>query len=95
MSVDSDTVKRIARLARIAEPDDRLEPLAVELNDILSWIEQLNEVDTDNVVPMTSAVDTTLPWRKDDVTDGDRQGEVLRNAPDANAEFFRVPKVVE
>lgn len=95
MSVDRETVRRIARLARIAEPDERLDPLAAELNDILSWIEQLNEVDTENVAPMTSAVETSLPWRADKVTDGDRQTDVLKNAPEADAEFFRVPKVVE
>ena len=95
MSVDRDTVKRIARLARIAEPEERLEPLASELNDILSWIEQLNEVNTDDVPLMTSAVETTLPLRQDKVTDGDCQDEVLRNAPNGSAEFFRVPKVVE
>ena len=95
MSVDRDTVRRIAKLARIAEPEDRLEPLAEELNAILSWIEQLNEVDTSNVAPMASAVDTSLPQRKDEISDGGYQTEIVKNAPDAHDKFFAVPKVVE
>jgi aspartyl-tRNA(Asn)/glutamyl-tRNA(Gln) amidotransferase subunit C len=95
MSVDRETVRRVARLARIAEPEDRLEPLAKELSDILNWIEQLNEIDTDNVEPMTSAVETMLAWRKDDVTDGKCQSDILNNAPNTRDDFFTVPKVVE
>ena len=95
MSVDAATVRRVARLARIAEPEERLEPLAGELNGILAWIEQLDEVDTDGVEPMTSSVAIKLPLRDDVVADGGDAGRVLRNAPKASQGFFVVPKVVE
>ena len=65
MAIDAATVRRVAKLARIAEPPERLEPLARELNSIMTWIEQLNEVDVDGVLPMTSAVAATLPLRED------------------------------
>ena len=95
MAVDADTVRRVARLARIAEPEARLEPLAGELNGILAWIEQLGEVDTDGVEPMTSSVAVTLPLREDVVSDGGDAARVLANAPRAAQGFFVVPKVVE
>jgi aspartyl-tRNA(Asn)/glutamyl-tRNA(Gln) amidotransferase subunit C len=95
MSIDAATVRKVARLARIAEPEDRLEPLAKELSGILSWIEQLNEVDTDGVEPMTSAVHTPLPMREDVVTEGGDASRVLANAPKTANNFFVVPKVVE
>ena len=95
MAIDAATVKKVARLARIAEPDDRLEPLAKELTGILNWIEQLNEVDTDDVAPMTSAEAAVLPMREDVVTDGGDPAKVLANAPKSNRGFFVVPKVVE
>jgi len=95
MSIDAATVRKVARLARIAEPEDRLEPLAKELSGILSWIEQLNEVDTNGVEPMTSAVHTPLPMRDDVVTDGGDPAKVLANAPKTAGNFFVVPKVVE
>ena len=95
MAIDAATVKKVARLARIAEPDDKLEPLARELSGILNWIEQLNEVDTDGVEPMTTSVATTLPMREDVVTDGGDPAKVLANAPKAVKGFFVVPKVVE
>ena len=95
MSVTKDDVKKVARLARIAVPEDRLEPLAGELNGILGWIDQLNEVDIDGVEPMTSVIETTLPKRKDDVTDGDIQDQILANAPKTEDGFFVVPKAVE
>ena len=95
MSVDQETVRKIARLARIAEPQERLEPLAAELNTILAWVEQLEEVDTTDVEPMTSAVDIILPRRDDVVTDGGYAEKVVKNAPHANDAFFTVPKVVE
>lgn len=66
-----------------------------ELNNILKWIEQLGEVETGGVPPMTSAVETTLHWRKDEVTDGDKAEDVLKNAPDAEYGFYAVPKVIE
>lgn len=95
MSVTKDDVKKVARLARIAMPEDRLEPMAAELNGILNWIEQLNEVDVEGVEPMTSVVETSLPMRDDVVTDGNRQDEVLANAPRTEDGFFVVPKSVE
>lgn len=95
MSVDKDTVRKVARLARIAVPEERLEPMAKELNGILSWIEQLNEVDVKGVEPMTTPVAMTLPMRQDVVSDGDRQDQVLANAPRTEDGFFVVPKVVE
>jgi aspartyl-tRNA(Asn)/glutamyl-tRNA(Gln) amidotransferase subunit C len=95
MSIDAATVRKVARLARIAEPEERIEPLARELNGILQWIEQLGEVDTDGVEPMTSAVERALPMREDVVTEGGDPGRVLANAPKAVRDFFVVPKVVE
>ncbi|MFC3076961.1 Asp-tRNA(Asn)/Glu-tRNA(Gln) amidotransferase subunit GatC [Phenylobacterium terrae] len=95
MAIDAATVKKVARLARIAEPDDKLEPLARELTGILNWIEQLNEVDTTGVEPMTSAEAAVLPMREDVVTDGGDPAKVLANAPKAVRGFFVVPKVVE
>jgi aspartyl-tRNA(Asn)/glutamyl-tRNA(Gln) amidotransferase subunit C len=95
MSIDVHTVRRVARLARIREPEERLEPLARELSGIMGWIEQLNEVDTDGVEPMTSVVAAKLPMREDVVTDGGDPGAVLANAPQEADGFFVVPKVVE
>ena len=95
MAIDAATVRKVARLARIAEPEDRIEPLAAELNGIIAWIEQLNEVDTEGVEPMTSAVEVALPMRDDVVTDGGDPAKVLANAPKTAKNFFIVPKVVE
>ena len=95
MAIDAATVRRVARLARISEPEDRLEPLARELSAILGWIEQLNEIDTDGVEPMTSAVAATLPMREDVVTDGGDADAILANAPAKADGFFVVPKVLE
>jgi aspartyl-tRNA(Asn)/glutamyl-tRNA(Gln) amidotransferase subunit C len=95
MSIDAATVRRVARLARINEPEERLEPLARELSAILGWIEQLDEVDTDGVEPMTSVVDVKLPMREDVATDGGDPGVILSNAPSQADGFFVVPKVVE
>jgi aspartyl-tRNA(Asn)/glutamyl-tRNA(Gln) amidotransferase subunit C len=95
MAIDAATVRKVARLARIAEPEDRIEPLAKELNGIIAWIEQLNEVDTDGVEPMTSAVAVAMPMREDVVTEGGDASVVLANAPKADKGFFVVPKVVE
>ncbi|TGY89880.1 Asp-tRNA(Asn)/Glu-tRNA(Gln) amidotransferase subunit GatC [Marinicauda algicola] len=95
MSVTEDDVRRIARLARIAEPTDRLAKLTAELNGILDWVEQLNEVDVTGAEPMTTPVNTPLPMRKDEVTDGGIQDQILKNAPKAEEGFFVVPKSVE
>ena len=95
MSVTKDDVKKVARLSRIAVEDDRLEALAGELNGILGWIDQLNEVDVEGVEPMTSVVEASLPMRDDVVTDGDKVSEVLANAPKSEDGFFVVPRSVE
>ena len=95
MSLDKATVRRIAQLARLRVDEARLAPLAQELNNILGWIEQLNEVDTADVAPMTSVVEMTLARRRDDVTDGAMADRIAANAPDTAGAFFVVPKVVE
>jgi len=95
MAIDVDTVRRVAHLARIATPEARLEPLAQELNGILAWIEQLDEVDVQGVEPMTSCVAVALPMRDDVVTAGGEPEKVLSNAPKSADNFFVVPKVVE
>jgi len=95
MALDTDTVRRIARLARIHVDDADLAPLADELNNILGWIEQLDEVDTDGVEPMTSVVEMVQRLRADQMNDGNLQDEVPANAPAAADGFFAVPKVVE
>ena len=95
MAIDAATVRKVAKLARIAEPETRIEPLARELNGILTWIEMLNEVDTDGIEPMTSVVHQGLPMREDVVTEGGDPAKVLANAPKSAKDFFVVPKVVE
>jgi aspartyl-tRNA(Asn)/glutamyl-tRNA(Gln) amidotransferase subunit C len=95
MSVDSKTVRRIARLARIALDDSEAAAMETELNALLSWVEQLSEVNVDGVPPMTSVVAQKLKMRADVVADGGRAADVLRNAPLSEEGFFVVPKVVE
>jgi aspartyl-tRNA(Asn)/glutamyl-tRNA(Gln) amidotransferase subunit C len=95
MSLDIETVKNIALLARIRVADETLEPLARELSAIIGWVEELAEVDTDAVAPMTSVTETAPDLRDDVVTDGDRLDAVLANAPDGADAFYTVPKVVE
>lgn len=95
MSVDSATVKRIARLARIAVDDEQIAAMEKELNALLAWVEQLAEVDVGGVPPMTSVVAQKLKMRDDIVTDGGRRDDVLKNAPLSEHGFFLVPKVVE
>ncbi len=95
MAIDAATVRKVARLARIAEPEEKLEGLARELSGILDWIEQLNEVDTDGVEPMTCVVHVAAPMRDDVVTEGGNPEMVLSNAPKRAGNFFVVPKVVE
>lgn len=95
MAIDVATVRKVAHLARIAEPESRLESLAGELSTILAWIEQLNEVDVAGVEPMTSCVETATPLREDRVTEGGDPERILANAPRSADGFFVVPKVVE
>lgn len=96
MSIDENTVRKVAKLARLALPEERVAAMAAELNGIMAWIEQLNEVDVAGIEPMTSAVEgLSLPMREDVVEAGDEPDKVLRNAPKAEDGFFVVPKVVE
>jgi aspartyl-tRNA(Asn)/glutamyl-tRNA(Gln) amidotransferase subunit C len=95
MALDKATVAKIARLARLRVPQSDLEALAGELSGILGWIEQLGEVDTEDAAPMTSVVEVPLRRRDDVVTDGNRRGDVLANAPEAANGFYAVPKVIE
>ena len=95
MALDKATVARIATLARIKVPESELERLAGELSNILTWIEQLGEVNTDGVEPMASVAEMTLPMRADEVTDGGNRDKILANAPQQAHGFFLVPKVVE
>ena len=95
MSVDTATVRHIAKLARIAVSDEEVAALEPELNNILGWIEQLQEVDVTGVEPMTAVIPNTLRMRADEVTDGGRRDAVLLNAPVAEHGFFAVPKVIE
>ena len=95
MSVTNDQVRHIAKLARIAMSDEELERLLPELNNILGWVEQLGEVNTDGIEPLTAVIDQKLRLREDAVTDGDIRDQVLANAPEAQHGFFAVPKVIE
>ena len=95
MSLDKATVKNIANLARLEVPDEELDHLASELSNIMQFVEQLAEVNTDGVEPMSSVVHLDLPRRADLVTDGGCPEKVLANAPEAIEGFFAVPKVVE
>ena len=95
MSVSSQQVRHIAKLARIGMSDAELEALVPELNAIIGWVEQLGEVDTDGVEPLTAVIDQQLRLRDDVVNDGDIRDDVLANAPDAQHGFFAVPKVIE
>ena len=95
MSVDTATVRHIAKLARIAATDDEIDALVPELNNILGWIEQLQEVDVTGVEPMTAVIPNALRLREDVVTDGGIREKVLKNAPVAEHGFFAVPKVIE
>ncbi|MEM7613431.1 MAG: Asp-tRNA(Asn)/Glu-tRNA(Gln) amidotransferase subunit GatC [Pseudomonadota bacterium] len=95
MSIDRDTARRVAHLARIEVEEAALAPLAEDLSRILDFMDELNEVDVEGVEPMTSVTPMDLPQRSDTVTDGDQQDDILRNAPDAREGFFAVPKVVE
>jgi aspartyl-tRNA(Asn)/glutamyl-tRNA(Gln) amidotransferase subunit C len=95
MSVDADTVRRVAHLARIAVADDEVEHLRGELNAMLAFVEQLSEVDIAGVEPMTSVMPMAMKMRKDEITDGGIADAVMANAPAREDHFFLVPKVVE
>ena len=95
MAIDTDTARKVAKLARIRVEEAALPALAAELSGILGFMEQLNEVDVTGIEPMTSVTPMRLKRRPDVVTDGDMQAAVMKNAPDAREGFFAVPKVVE
>ena len=95
MALDPTTIRRIANLSRIRVEDDQLAPLSRELNGILGWIEQLNEVNVEGVEPLTGGAQMAMKMRDDVVTDGGYPEKILANAPDRNGSFFAVPKVVE
>lgn len=94
-TIDLETARRVAKLARIRVPEENLPGLAEQLSGILTFMEQLNEVDVDGIEPMTSVTPMRLKRRQDGVTDGNMQDKILANAPDAREGFFAVPKVVE
>ena len=95
MKVDDATVRNIARLARIKVDDTQVKTLESELNGILQWVEQLNEVETQGVEPMTCVTKMSVKMRKDVVTDGGYPADIVKNAPESVDQFFVVPKVVE
>ncbi|MDI1295493.1 MAG: Asp-tRNA(Asn)/Glu-tRNA(Gln) amidotransferase subunit GatC [bacterium] len=95
MSIDLQTVKKIASLSRISVSDAEAEAMVPELNNILGWVEQLGEVDVTGVEPMTAVIPNHLRLRDDVVTDGNVRDKVLANAPQAEHGFFAVPKVIE
>jgi aspartyl-tRNA(Asn)/glutamyl-tRNA(Gln) amidotransferase subunit C len=95
MSVSPEQVRHIAKLARIAMSEEEIERLVPELNNILGWVEQLGEVDTDGVEPLATVIDLKLRLRDDVVTDGGIRDKILANAPLAEHGFFAVPKVIE
>ena len=95
MSVTNEQVRHIARLARIAMGDEEIERLVPELNNILGWVEQLGEVNTDGVEPLTAVIDQKQRLREDVVNDGNIRDQILANAPEAHHGFFAVPKVIE
>jgi aspartyl-tRNA(Asn)/glutamyl-tRNA(Gln) amidotransferase subunit C len=95
MSLDPATVRRIARLARIRVDEAQVPQLQAELNGILGWIEQLNEINVEGVAPLTGAMQVAAPLRPDAVTDGGIAEAILANAPDRADDYFAVPKVVE
>lgn len=95
MAIDNETVKKVAFLARLKVEDEKIEATKEEFNKILAWIEELNEINTDNVEPLISVNDISLRLREDEVSDGHQPQAVLENAPAAEYGYFAVPKVVE
>ena len=95
MGIDLKTVKHISKLSRISLVDEKAKKLEADLNSIFAFIEKLNELDTDNVEPLTSIAETTLQLRKDEIKSSNIREQVLKNSPDKNKDFFVVPKVVE
>ena len=95
MSIDKDTVKHIAKLARISLDEKKINSLSKDLSSIMKFIEKLNELNTEKTVPLTSIINASLQTRKDEVLDGKIRDQILKNSPEKNEEFFVVPKVIE
>jgi len=95
MSIDKDTLKNISKLARISLDDKDVDNLSKNLSSIIAFIEKLNELDTDKTIPLTSIIDASLTYRKDEVNIGQTRDQILKNSPEKNNEFFVVPKVIE
>jgi len=95
MSIDKDTVKHIAKLARISLDEKKINSLSKDLSSIMKFIEKLNELNTEKTVPLTSIINASLQSRKDEVLEGKIRDQILKNSPEKNEEFFVVPKVIE
>ena len=95
MSIDKDTVKHIAKLARISLDEEKINSLSKDLSSIIEFIEKLNELNTVKTIPLTSIINASLRTRKDDVSDGKIRDQILKNSPEKNEEFFVVPKVID
>jgi len=95
MSIDKDTVKHISKLARISLDEKKISSLSKDLSSIMIFIEKLNELNTDKIIPLTSIINASLKSREDNVKDGEKRAQILKNSPEKNEEFFVVPKVVE
>ena len=95
MSIDKDTVKHIAKLARISLDEKKVNSLSKDLSSIMKFIEKLNELNTEKTVPLTSIINASLQSRKDEVLEGKIRDQILKNSPEKNGEFFVVPKVIE
>ena len=95
MSIDLKTIKHISKLSRISVDEKKAEKLAGDLNSIFNFIEKLNELNTDNIEPLTSVAETTLKFRSDEVKNQNIRVQIIKNSPEDNEDFFVVPKVVE
>ena len=95
MSIDKDTVKHIAKLARISLDEKKINSLSKDLSSIMEFIEKLNELNTEKIAPLTSIIDASLRSRKDEVSDDKIRDQILKNSPEKNEEFYVVPKVIE
>ena len=95
MSIDKDTVKHISKLARISLDEKKIDNLSKDLSSIMEFIQKLNELNTEKIIPLTSIINASLQSRKDEVLDGKIRDQILKNSPEKNEEFFVVPKVIE
>ena len=95
MTITKDTILKISNLAKISITDQEVEKLESEISTIISWVDSLNEVDTENVTPMSNSLTNTLRMREDLVTDGNKVSDILSNSPADDENFFVVPKVIE